>query len=234
MNFQNAESQRPALHLVTEKDVEQMQQRKPSRRAQFLRWLRATHLYLGLWGAVLGLLFGFTGILLNHRSVMKIPVERHVQSTAQLPLPNPMFQDPQQMAEWLQKQVKLESVSPPSARRQEARKVSWGELEVMQPERWNVSLHTPGSSISAEYIVGNRFIKVERFDATLLGMLTRLHTGTGVNTFWILLADSIAGSLILLSLSGLLLWTQLHTVRTLGVLTASGALCGLLGFVWLT
>lgn len=233
MNFQNAESQRPALHLVTEQDVEQMQQRRPSRRAQFLRWLRTTHLYLGLWGAILGLLFGFTGILMNHRSVMKIPVERHVQSSAQLALPNPMFQDPQQMAEWLQKQVKVESVSPPSARRQEARKVLWGEMEVMQPERWNVSIHTPSHSISAEYIVGNRFIKVERFDATPLGLLTRLHTGTGVNVFWILLADSIAGSMILLSLSGLLLWTQLHTVRTLGVLTACGALCGLLGFLWL-
>src|SRR5439155_25585060 len=61
--------------------------RNRSRRAVFLGWLRKTHLYVGLWGAVLGLLFGATGILLNHRSIMKIPVEKSVQNTAQLPLP---------------------------------------------------------------------------------------------------------------------------------------------------
>lgn len=233
MNFNNAEHSRPQLHLVTEKDVEQLQERRPSRRAQFLRWLRTTHLYLGLWGALLGLLFGFTGILLNHRSVMKIPVERHVQSTIELPLQGQVLQNPQQMAQWLQQQLKLDSVSPPNARKQDARKVQWGEQEVMQPERWTVFLNTPAHSVSADYVPGNQFVHVERFDATALGLLTRLHTGTGVNAFWILLADSIAGSLILLSLSGLLLWTQLHTVRTLAVLTSLGALCGLLGFLWL-
>jgi hypothetical protein len=41
----------------------------------------------GLWGAALGLLFGATGILLNHRAVLKIPVEKTVQTTVQLQLP---------------------------------------------------------------------------------------------------------------------------------------------------
>ena len=36
--------------------------RNRSQRAVFLGWLRKTHLYVGLWGAVLGLLFGATGI----------------------------------------------------------------------------------------------------------------------------------------------------------------------------
>ncbi|MFD2270727.1 hypothetical protein ACFS07_05380 [Undibacterium arcticum] len=50
--------------------------RSRSKRAVFLGWLRKTHLYIGLWGALLGLLFGATGILLNHRSVLKIPIEK--------------------------------------------------------------------------------------------------------------------------------------------------------------
>ena len=44
------------------------------RKARFLVWLRRTHAWLGLWGAVLGLLFGLSGFLLTHRAIMKIPV----------------------------------------------------------------------------------------------------------------------------------------------------------------
>ena len=52
----------------------------------------------------------------------------------------------------------------------------------------------------------------------------------GVNAFWVLLADTIAGSLILLSVTGLLLWTQLHTVRTVAVLTSFSAMVGAIFF----
>ena len=76
----------------------EIRKRSRSRRAVFLTWLRNTHLYVGLWGALLGLLFGATGILLNHRSIMKIPVEKTVQKTAQLPLPVFTLTSPQQMA----------------------------------------------------------------------------------------------------------------------------------------
>ncbi len=42
--------------------------RRRSKRAIFLTWLRKIHLYVGLWGAVFGLLFGATGLILNHRA----------------------------------------------------------------------------------------------------------------------------------------------------------------------
>jgi len=38
--------------------------------------------------------------------------------------------------------------------------------------------------------------------------------------------------MILLALTGLLLWTQLHTVRTLAVLTSTGALLGVVWIMW--
>ena len=43
------------------------------KRRRFLVWLRRTHAWIGLWGAALGLLFGTSGILLNHNE-MKIPL----------------------------------------------------------------------------------------------------------------------------------------------------------------
>jgi hypothetical protein len=59
----------------------------PSRRALAVKWLRKMHGWIGLWGAVLGLLFGSTGILLNHRAVLKIPAARCRKARSRFPCP---------------------------------------------------------------------------------------------------------------------------------------------------
>lgn len=206
--------------------------RNRSRRAIFLTWLRRTHLYVGLWGAVLGLLFGTTGLLMNHRAIMKIPLEKALQKTAQLPLPEGGFASPQDMAAWLQKELQFAPAQAPLVKSQPARRVVWNDREVLQPERWSVNLMRPGRGVMAEYFVGNRFVKLDQLDATPIGTLMRLHRSDGVNAFWVLLSDTIASSLILLSLTGLLLWTQLHTIRTVAVLTSAGALLAGVWFMW--
>lgn len=205
--------------------------RRGHRRARLLKWLRKTHLYLGLWGALLGLLFGFTGILLNHRSIMKIPVERVVQQKMQMPLPANPPASAKEMAAWLQQELAFTPAQAPMIKSQPAKRVIWADREVNQPERWTVSLQSPTHGINAEYFVGNRFVQIDQIDATLIGTLTRLHTASGVNAFWVLLSDTIAGSLILLSITGLLLWTQLNKIRSLGVATTLGALFALLYFL---
>lgn len=206
--------------------------RTRSRRAVFLTWLRKTHLYVGLWGAALGLLFGVTGILLNHRAIMKIPVEKTVLKTVQLPLPERDFGSPEEMAAWLQRELDFTSAAPPVLKSQPARTVVWADRDVPQPERWTITLTRPERGVTAEYFAGNRFVKLDQVDATPIGTLTRLHMSIGVNAFWVLLSDTIAGGMILLSITGLLLWTQLHTARTLAVLTSIGALLGGAWFMW--
>lgn len=208
------------------------QQRNRSRRAVFLRWLRKTHLYLGLWGALLGLLFGATGILMNHRAILKIPIEKAVQSTAHLPLPERTFEKPQELATWLQDELKFTPAQTPIVKSQAQKKIVWADREVIQPERWTVSLQGPQRGVNAEYFVGNRFVKLDQTDATPIGTLMRLHTAIGVSTFWVLLSDTIAGCLILLSITGLLLWTQLHTMRTTGVMASIGAFLVSIWFTW--
>lgn len=203
-----------------------------SRRAIFLTWLRRIHLYVGLWGAVLGLLFGVTGILLNHRAIMKIPVQKTVQRTAQLALGGKTFASPDEMAAWLRDELQFRSAQAVQVKRQPAQEVIWADRPVMQPERWTVALHSPQRAVTAEYFVGNQAIKLDHSDATPIGTLTRLHMSVGVSAFWVLLADTIAGSLILLSITGLLLWTQLHTVRTGAVLTSISALTAAVWFAW--
>lgn len=205
--------------------------RRRSQRAVALTWLRKVHLYVGLWGALLGLLFGATGILLNHRAIMKIPVEKTVQRSAQLPLGGRAPATPTDLSTWLQQELKFAPVAPPLVKTQPAGKVIWAGRELWQPERWTISLNRPQGAVNAEYVVGNQFVKLDLVDATPIGTLTRLHMSVGVNAFWVLLADTIAGSLILLSITGLLLWTQLHTLRTAAVLVSFSALVWAILFV---
>lgn len=210
----------------------QGERRGKSRRAIFLTWLRKIHLYVGLWGALLGMLFGVTGFLLNHRAIMKIPVTYTAQKTVQVTLPRKDFASPQELSAWLQQELQFKPVAPPLIKTEPAKGITWAGRDIRQPERWAISLNRPDGGLNAEYFVGNRFVKLDRIDTTPLGTLARLHMSVGVNAFWVLLTDTIAGALILLSITGLLLWTQLHTVRTVAVLATAGGLCWAIWFMW--
>ncbi|WP_340124378.1 PepSY-associated TM helix domain-containing protein [Methylobacter svalbardensis] len=61
--------------------------------------------------------------------------------------------------------------------------------------------------------VGNAYVSIKREDANVFAFITRLHKGVGMSTVWVLLADALAGGLVFLSLTGLLLWTKLCTAR---------------------
>lgn len=205
------------------------------RSAAFLRWLRTVHLYVGLWGAGLAFLFGATGILMNHRAVMKIPLEKAVQRSTQLPLPDPSlrrFDSADDMARWLQAELKFDNAEQARVKADPPKRVIWAGREVEQPARWTFNLQSPGRGVSAEYFVGNRFVKVESQDATPIGTVMRLHTATGVSAFWVLLADTIAGGMLVLSVTGLLMWSRLRPLKLSTVTIALGALSAGACYLW--
>jgi len=227
----------------------------PRARADAALWLRKFHGWIGLWGATLGLLFGFSGIWLNHRAVL--PLQPAVdRSSSQLPLPDPRPADPRAMAAWLQSALALPRPAG-NVRVEPARPAPWAEKAAghppqgrgdadrarareravdapavasapgdaaasspavaMQPEHWTFSFNAPRSQIQAEYWAGNHSVSVRRSDNGIVATLTNLHKGVGMPVAWILLVDTLAGSLILLSLSGLALWMLTRRRRTLGV-----------------
>ena len=186
-----------------------------SRRGTFLKWLRKTHGWIGLWGAALGFLFGVTGFLQNHRAVMKISAAQTQESTVQLPLPTPAPDNAQAMADWLQQELKLDR-SATRVRSEPSRPVAWGDKTLKQPAHWSASFTSPRFNLQTDYWVGNEFITIKRNDNNLFGTLNNLHKGVGVGAGWILLADSLAGSIVLLSLTGVILWTQLNRRRLIG------------------
>lgn len=181
-------------------------------RGSFLKWLRRTHGWLGLWGAALGLLFGFTGILMNHRDIMKIPIGRMEQTEIQLALPDPRLTDPKAMAVWLGENLQVDTRHA-RIKREAAKEVVWQNQTLKQPAAWTITLRSPKRMLSAEYWEGNAFVSVKQGNANLLQTLNNLHKGTGLGVGWVLLVDTLAGALILLSMTGILLWTRLHGPR---------------------
>ncbi len=67
-------------------------------------------------------------------------------------------------------------------------------------------------------------MSVRRTDNGVVATLTNLHKGTGMPVAWILLVDTLAGSLILPSLSGLALWMLTRRRRTVGFVIFGTAL----------
>ncbi len=194
-------------------------------RANAAIWLRKFHGWIGLWGATLGLLFGFSGIWLNHRAVLPLKPSTE-RAESQLALPDPRPADAKAMADWLQSALSLPQPAG-NVRVDKARPAPWAEASasaVMQPAHWTFNFNAPRSQIQAEYWVGNHAVSVRRTDNGVVATLTNLHKGIGMPVAWILLVDTLAGSLILLSLSGLALWMLTRRKRTVGLAIFATAL----------
>jgi hypothetical protein len=190
---------------------------KHVKRANTIRLLRKIHGWLGLWGALLGLLFGISGFLLNHRSVMKIPAVKMEESEIQLAVPAPTPANNQEFTKFIQNALNVhqDPVKPkgPKGDSKPEREARFMDKDIKQPQTFKVNFQLPQVHIEAEYVAGNQYATVKREDANIWGFLTRMHKGVGANTFWVLLADSIGGAMLVLSITGVLLWTKMRGSR---------------------
>jgi uncharacterized protein len=130
------------------------------------------------------------------------------------------------MAAWLQQMLKVDRPAT-SVRVERSRPVPWAERggpertgesrPTMQPERWTFVFGGPNKVMQVEYWVGNRSAGVRTTQNGFIATLTNLHKGTTMPAPWILLIDTLAGAMIFLSLSGVILWWETHRRRLAGV-----------------
>lgn len=194
------------------------------------KWLRRLHAWCGLALIALVGLFAGTGILLNHRAVMKIPAFDKQEVRQVLTL-----DEAPASPELLVKLLPPDSLpsAAPRIRIEAARRVDWGGQPVVQPARWVINIDTPSESLQVEHWAGSRQVEVRRTRPNLWLHLARLHMAIGTGPAWVLLADAAAIGLIFLGLSGFWLWSRLHGPRALlGLLAAGGALV-FAGLGWL-
>jgi uncharacterized protein len=213
----DAAKPRPAQIDAAVRDMRD-ERAKRSRRATFIKWLRKVHGWVGLWGAALGLLFGVTGFVMNHRGEpLRISTGAPQVSSMQLKLPDPAPETPRALAQWLQGQPDLKLPARMGrVQKEPEHPVAWGDRQTVQPEHWQLMFSSPNESVMVEYWDGNDFVTLKRNNNSLLATLTNLHKGVGMSVAWVLFIDSFAGALILLSLTGVLLWTELNKRKTVG------------------
>ncbi|GLH72206.1 hypothetical protein GETHLI_07080 [Geothrix limicola] len=201
---------------------------RPNRRkGAFLRNLRRFHAWVGLSGAAFGLLFGLTGFLMSHRSVMKIEAGAVEEHKVQIELDRPPASI-EELASGLAARFQV-PLSRLRWRVQAPRPARFGGQQVTAAPQWMVMVSGHAHFARATYLPGNRTVDLERSDANLVETLERLHKSDGGQAGWILLVDCFAGGLVFLTLSGTLLWTRLAGPRLLSVgLALSGGLAAVL------
>jgi hypothetical protein len=206
---------------MTEAAAAALPSHRVNRRLAFVRWVRRTHGWFGLWGALLGLMAGTSGIWLNHRSVMKLELPDQQETSTQLAMPDPRPTTAEAMVLWLQQTLNVDRPAT-NVRVERSRPVPWAERggegrPAMQPERWTFVFGGPNKVIQVEYWVGNRSAAVRTTQNGFIATLTNLHKGTTMPAPWILLIDTLAGAMIFLSLSGAILWWETHRRRLAGI-----------------
>lgn len=199
-------------------------------RPGFLKWLKRVHAWTGLWGALLFLLLGTSGFLLNHRQVMKINTGAPVEvSAVAVPVMPGEIRDADGLGRWAKRTFALpvDPVPPkpegPGSPAQ-APKVSFAGRTIAPAVPITAAFNRTDGKLTFEYTPGAAHVTARREAIGLLGTIKNLHKGTGLSVAWILLIDTMAGALITMALTGFLLWSRLHGSRLIAGALAGGSL----------
>lgn len=176
------------------------------------RWVRQLHLWIGAWGALAAMLFGATGLVMNHRFGADAWPQGEARESARLTLAVPLEAraSPEALSAWLQQAhgLRTQQIKTPKP---DAAVLSGARVE--QPRKWTLSGGSASRSWSLEFVAGNASAEVKQSTHTLLAALNRLHKGYNDHWAWGLLADSFAVGMILLGLSGIWMWARGRSPR---------------------
>jgi uncharacterized protein len=195
-------------------------------RLRMHRLIRQLHLWIGAWGALAAILFGVTGFLQNHRMVMKLPQGDSTEiSSVELPVPEPARVSREAMRTWLRDglHIEVESQRTPPGRGADSparssdgasgHNAESGVPPSRQSGRWMFVGGNARIVTQVEYVEGADSLTVRKTEQSPLAILERLHKGVGGGIGWILLGDSFAIALIMLGISGLILWSRGRSTR---------------------
>ncbi|QNU14263.1 PepSY-associated TM helix domain-containing protein [Thermomonas sp. XSG] len=172
------------------------------RRNTRYRWIRQLHLWIGAWGALAAILYGITGLVMNHRfgDGAWPQGESSEAARAELAIPAAARASPEQLSLWLRSHQQLDA--------QVIRKGGPGGGEGKPAPKWTLSGGSAGSSWALEYVPGNESATLKHSRHSPLAAFNRLHKAVGGGPFWVLLADSFAVGMLLLGVSGIWMWAR--------------------------
>jgi hypothetical protein len=170
------------------------------------RLMRTLHLWIGAWGAVAAILFGMTGFMQNHRASLQLPQGESTEvSRIELSVPEAVRADRDAFRKWLRDDQHLEVESqrggPPGR----------GGGRDGREQRWNFMGGNARIVKQVEYVPGADSATLRTNMQSPLAVLERLHKGVGGGIAWQLLEDSFAVSMVLLGITGLIMWGRGRT-----------------------
>ena len=170
------------------------------------RLVRQLHLWIGAWGAIAAILFGISGFMQNHRGIMKLPQGDTTEiSNVEMEVPESARQTREEMRAWLHD---VQHIDVEIQRTRGGGGVSPGG----GPKRWMFNGGNARILTQVEYTEGASTVTVRKSESSPLAILSRLHKGVGGGIPWILLTDSFAVAMVLLGISGIILWARGRTV----------------------
>jgi hypothetical protein len=184
----------------------------PNSSSRVYRLFRQIHLWIGAWGALAAILYGTTGLVMNHRFVWTLPQGENVPAEpVRVSVPDAARASPEALAAWLQREHGLvalvKRVQPPRD------KVPLGTGAAPQPEKWTLSGGSARDAWNADYAAGDASLEVKRTAHGWLSGFNRLHKSQGGGLAWIALGDSFALAMVFLGLTGLVLWARGRTPK---------------------
>ncbi len=196
------------------------------------RLIRQLHLWIGAWGAIAAILFGISGFMQNHRGIMKLPQGQTTEmSSVELQVPESARASREALRAWLRdtQHLDVEIQRPrgggpgagrgPGARSGEGAISGAGPGDSAKreggegPGRWMFNGGNARIVTQVEYVEGASSATVRKSQNSPLAILERLHKGVGGGAAWIFLSDTFAIAMVLLGISGLLLWARGRTPR---------------------
>ena len=181
------------------------------------RLVRQLHLWIGAWGAIAAILFGISGFMQNHRGIMKLPQGDTTEiSNVEMEVPESARQTREEMRAWLHDvqhidvEIQRARGGGPSAGGR--RGGDGGPGGGGGGTRWMFNGGNARILTQVEYTEGASTVTVRKSESSPLAILSRLHKGVGGGIPWILLTDSFAVAMVLLGISGIILWARGRTV----------------------
>jgi len=176
------------------------------KRGRTYRLIRQLHLWIGAWGAIAAILFGASGFVQNHRATLKLPQGESTElSKVDLDVPEAARGTPEALRDWLRAD---QHIPIDSFRAQPGGPAEMGGQRMKQAGRWMFNGGNARISWSAEYIPGNATVQVRNTEQSFLATLIRLHKGVGGGLAWQLLVDTFALSMVLLGITGIVMWAR--------------------------
>jgi hypothetical protein len=159
-------------------------------RGAFIQWLKRIHAWTGFWGALMVLLIGSSGFLLNHRAQLKIDTgeAREVMSVV-IPVDAALIKSPKDLGAWAQKQFNTaiepratrapagETGKGPGGSAQSGERSSFMGREVEQATVWRQTLSGPNGALTVEYTPGANTVKATKAEQNFAGVIKNSTKG---------------------------------------------------------